>query len=290
LKLPPSAATWSLLFGAATWGIVWYPFRILAHEGLDGIWSTLLTYSVALVIGIAAFPRAARSLFPLRPLAIVMGLAVGWSNLAYVLGVLEGEVMRVLLLFYLAPLWTVPMARLLLHERLDARGFLVMAVAFAGAMIMLWRPSLGFPWPASRAEWMGVGAGFCFALGNVLVRRLEDIGDAAKSIAILAGVAAVALAYVPFSGSSASQALASAREAPLLIVGVGVALIGMGLSLQYGLSRLPANRAIVILLFELVVAAIAAYLLAGEVMRPQDWLGGSLIVAATLLPLSSPRR
>ena len=45
---------------------------------------------------------------------------------------------------------------------------------------------------------------------------------------------------------------------------------------------MPANRAIVILLFELVVAAIASYWLAGEMMRPQDWIGGSLIVAASL--------
>jgi len=68
------------------------------------------------------------------------------------------------------------------------------------------------------------------------------------------------------------------------VLGIGVALFGMSLALQYGLSRLPANRAIVILLFELVVAAVAAYVLAGEVMRPQDWIGGALIVAATCVP------
>ena len=88
-----------------------------------------------------------------------MGIAIGWSNLAYVLGVLEGEVMRVLLLFYLAPLWTVPLARILLHERLDRRGMMVMALAFAGAMAMLWHPELGVPWPSSRAEWLGFGGG-----------------------------------------------------------------------------------------------------------------------------------
>jgi drug/metabolite transporter (DMT)-like permease len=288
LKLPSPAATWALLFGAATWGIVWYPYRLLAQAGVDGIWSTLLTYSIALAIGVAAFPRAARSLMPLRPLAMVMGLAIGWSNLAYVLGVLEGEVMRVLLLFYLAPLWTVPMARLILQERLDARGLVVMAIAFAGAMIMLWHPQVGLPWPASRAEWMGLAAGFFFALGNVLVRKLDDMGDAAKSIVIWAGVAVVALLYLPLSPTPHAEALANAREAPLLLLGIGAALFAMSLALQYGLSRLPANRAIVILLFELVVAAIAAYVFAGEVMRPQDWIGGALIVAATLLPPLSP--
>jgi drug/metabolite transporter (DMT)-like permease len=54
----------------------------------------------------------------------------------------------------------------------------------------------------------------------------------------------------------------------------------MSYVLQYGLSRLPANRAIVILLFELVVAAFAAYFLAGESLRLQDWIGGAFIIAA----------
>ena len=90
---------------------------------------------------------------------LAMGLAIGWSNLAYVIGVLEGEVMRVLLLFYLAPLWTVPLAHVLLGERLDARGGAVMAIAIAGAAVMLWHPELGVPWPASRAEWLGRGGG-----------------------------------------------------------------------------------------------------------------------------------
>jgi drug/metabolite transporter (DMT)-like permease len=63
---------------------------------------------------------------------------------------------------------------------------------------------------------------------------------------------------------------------------VGLALLAMSLALQFGLSRVPANRAIVILLFELVVAAIASYYLAGERLRLQDWIGGSLIVLASL--------
>ena len=56
----------------------------------------------------------------------------------------------------------------------------------------------------------------------------------------------------------------------------------MSIALQYGLTRTPANRAIVILLFELVVAAVAAHYLAGEQLRPQDWIGGGFIVAATV--------
>ena len=283
LKSPSSAPTWALLAGAALWGVVWYPYRVLAKAGLDGIWSTAVTYALALAIGLAIFPRHAAGLLRMPRLAIVMGLAIGWSNLAYVLGVLEGDVMRVLLLFYLAPLWTVPIAWLVLRERLDAAGIAVMALAFAGAMVILWRPQIGLPWPAERAEWLGLAAGFLFALGNVLVRKLDTMSDAGKSIVIWGGVTIAAVTYLPASQVAPAAAWSIAVDAWPLIAGIGAALVAMSLAMQYGLGRMAANRAIVILLFELVVAALASWLLTDETMRLQDWIGGALIVVASLL-------
>jgi drug/metabolite transporter (DMT)-like permease len=174
-----------------------------------------------------------------------------------------------------------------------------MALAFAGAMTMLWHPELGFPWPAARAEWLGLAAGLLFALGNVLVRKLQQLTDAEKSIVIWAGVAVAALIHLPGSKVGAAQAWSLAFDQGAMIAGIAVALVAMGLALQYGLTRIAANRAIVILLFELVVAAVAAYYFAGETLRVQDWIGGALIVSASLasgwmardprpMPVSSP--
>jgi len=290
VKAPPSAPTWALLFGAALWGVVWYPYRLLAGAGLDGVWSTLATYSIALALGLAIFPHEARRLWPLPPLAIVMGLAIGWSNLAYVVGVLQGEVMRVLLLFYLAPLWTVPLAWIFLRDRLDVAGALIMALAFAGAIVMLWKPQLGAPWPEARAEWLGLLAGFLFALGNVLIRRLDTMTDAGKSLVIWAGVAFAALVHLPMGSAFGTAMAAIASPQGWIVAAIGIVLVAMSLSLQYGLARIPANRAIVILLFELVVAAIASYALAGERLRAQDGIGAAFIVAATLAATLHKRR
>jgi hypothetical protein len=80
LKLFYSAPTWALLFGAATWGILWYPYRLLAQAGLDGIWSTLFTYLIALGVGILAFPGVAWSLRRPPWHAVVMGQSIGRSN------------------------------------------------------------------------------------------------------------------------------------------------------------------------------------------------------------------
>ena len=64
---------------------------------------------------------------------------------------------------------------------------------------------------------------------------------------------------------------------------MGVTVFAVTLVVQFGISRTPANRAIVIFLFELVVAAISAYGLAGERMTMREWLGGAMIVAASIL-------
>ena len=74
--------------------------------------------------------------------------------------------------------------------------------------------------------------------------------------------------FFPGSKIGSERAWTLAFESAPLVACIGLALVGMGFALQYGLSRLPANRAIVILLFELPVAAVAAYALAGETLRP----------------------
>jgi drug/metabolite transporter (DMT)-like permease len=36
-------------------------------------------------------------------------------------------------------------------------------------------------------------------------------------------------------------------------------------------------------MFELVVAAVSSYFLAGEAMTAREWMGGAMIIAATLM-------
>jgi hypothetical protein len=48
-------------------------------------------------------------------------------------------------------------------------------------------------------------------------------------------------------------------------------------------ARIPANRASIIMLFEIVVTALSAWLLAGETPGPREWAGGACIVLASAL-------
>ena len=271
-----------LLAGAIFWGVVWHPYRMLQETGVSGELSSLVTYLVALLLGLIFLSRSLREARKAPLILIGIGLAAGWANLAYVLAVLNGEVMRVLLLFYLAPLWTVIFARLLLDERPNLQGYMVIVLSLAGAIVMLWDVRAGWPLPANRAEWLGLSAGFTFALANVLTRRAHEIGIRLKAIVVWLGVSLLAL--VPLIAQPAKfeaiQHISFSTWQVLILI--GAAIFAVTLAVQYGLTHTPANQAIVIFLFELVVAAISSYYLANEVLSAKEWVGGVMIIAASL--------
>jgi drug/metabolite transporter (DMT)-like permease len=270
-----------LLSGAIIWGLIWYPYRLLQEMGISGALSSFASYVLPLLFGLMFYSRKLR-LRPFPPLLIWIGLTAGWTNLAYVLAVIDGEVMRVLLLFYLSPLWTVLLARLILKEKLHFHGYLVMALSLAGATVMLWRPSLGLPLPQNLAEWTALSAGMMFATTNVLSRHAQEFDIGLKSFSVWLGVSVLSLLGLAFQPDtlSALPALPLVGWGWLLLVSILIFVVT--LTVQYGLARTPANQAIVIFLFELVVAAISSYFLAGEAMTLQEWLGGAMIVAASL--------
>ncbi|MBA3903135.1 MAG: permease [Rhodocyclaceae bacterium] len=289
LRTKNAAAIVALLAGATVWGLIWHPYRVLERAGVSAATAATLTYFVAFLLGLIFLRRSLAQLRPSWALAF-LALAAGGCNLGYVLATVHGEVMRVMLLFYLAPLWTVLLSRLLLGERLYMAGTAVIGLSIAGAVVMLWQSRQGLPVPKNGAEWLGLAAGFFFALTNVLIRRTAHLSIEIKSMAVFAGVVAVGLCVLPFEPGPVS--LPTQPLSWTLVLAVGAVLLVINLVVQYGLTRTPANQAIVIFLFELVVAAVSSWLLAGEAMGVKEWLGGAMIVVASLFSgrLEEPRK
>ena len=118
-----------LLTGALEWGLIWYPYRALQTAGVGGALASFLTYFVALLRGLFLF-RGRRSQLRQSPwMLAALALAVGLCNLGYVLAMIHGEVVRVMLLFYLAPLWTMVLARVLLGEKAGPAGYPIIALS-----------------------------------------------------------------------------------------------------------------------------------------------------------------
>ena len=278
------AAVLALTFNAFTWGVSWWPFRRLEALGLHPLWATAGVYALSALVISLARPRAWRELLA-TPALWGLVLASGTTNAAFNWAVTIGDVVRVVLLFYLMPLWAVLLARLLLGERLTRLAALRVALALAGAAVVLAPAGGGWPLPRSLAEWLGVLGGFSFALNNVLLRREAARSDAARALAMFVGgvlVAAMLATLLTRHGSVPPPPLPAAGW---LLGAAGLALWFLlgNLALQYGAARLSANATAVVMVTEVLFAAASAIALGAGAMTPALLLGGTLIVGAALL-------
>ncbi|AFI84001.1 EamA/RhaT family transporter [Methylophaga nitratireducenticrescens] len=268
----------SLLFAATMWGIIWYPMRLFEQAGMSVVWVTLIMYLTA---GIASLPIFIKNRYRWEHIPadlLWLALAAGMTNLAFLVALNEGQVMRVMLLFYLSPLWSVILGRWWLGEKLSLAAIIMFVLAMGGTVLMLWRPEVGFPWPHGLADWLALFASLCFAVNNVLSRKLAAVPMALKTTIILWGVVAVSIVVLLLQQASLPSVDISVWLSAVL-VGGGI-IIAMTMTVLYGLARMPVYLAAVIMLFELIVAAISSALLTTEMMSLQEWLGGTFIFIA----------
>ncbi len=272
-----------VLSGALVWGLIWYPYRILQEAGVSGTLALLVSNGLAILCGIFWLPRVWREFPAAKGWTILLMASAGWADFAYVLAMLNGEVMRVLLLFYLAPLWTVLFSYLLLGERLNRSGYGIMLLSFSGAMVMLWRPEQGIPLPQNLSEWLAVSAGMGLALSNVVSLRTAHLSVETKALSILIGSVLLTAPLIYWQGGVARQwqVIEFSHAATLLLL--GLTLFAISFTVQFGVSKLPASQTILLFLFELVAAAVASYFLVNEVLAWRDALGALLIISATLM-------
>ena len=271
----------ALLLGATLWGVVWYPLRLLEAQGFYPVWLTLTTYTAAALIGLVPVAARLRS-FTIHGWTLsALALAGGCTNIAFVLAVLDGNVMRVLLLFYLSPLWAVVLGWLFLREPVSWRSLSILALAMAGAISMLWEPALGVPWPRDQADWLAIGSGFAFAVSNVIVRSAQEVSIVQKVMSTWLGVVVLAAILIALLRVPVPEVTVSVMAAALVLGAAGISV--MTVLVQYGVTHIPIRRSAVILLFELVVGALSQQLLTSEVMTLVEWFGGGLIVVAAYL-------
>lgn len=267
-----------LLFSASMWGLIWYPLRLLDSAGMSAVWSSLVMYLAAAIITIPVFYYQYKVMIRFRSDLLILAVAAGITNVAFVVALIEGEVMRVMLLFYLSPLWTVMLGRWWLKEKLSFTAIAMLALAMCGSAVMLWNPEMGWPWPHGLADWLALSASIGFSINNVLARKLADVSMGIKTAVVWWGVVVTAIVVLLWQQTPLPDVSLYTWAGAWSLGWFGIVV--MTIAVLYGVAKMPVHRSAVIMLFELVVAAIAAWWLTNEAMSLHEWLGGALILLA----------
>ena len=273
----------ALIFNAFVWGVSWFPFRQIEGHGLHPVWATCLVYA-AIAIAMALLRRHLWGLFAQQPGLMLLGLAAGFTNVGFNWAVTQGDVVRVVLLFYLMPLWSVLLAWAFLGERPSLAALARVALALTGVMVVLKTPETDWPVPSSLPDWLGVAAGFGFAVTNILLRRLRSAPGEARALAMFGGCALVAgvtaLAGTALGAITTPPLVAPAWWGWALVLGTG--FVFANVCLQYGAARLTAGAISVIMLSEVLFASTSSVALGAATMEARIWFGGALIVLAAV--------
>lgn len=267
------------MFNAFVWGVSWIPFRQIASHGLHPLWTTCLIYMViATAMGLVR--RHAWKGFAAFPMLVALGLAAGFTNVGFNWAVTQGDVVRVVLLFYLMPLWSVLLAWLLLGERPTGGALARVALALTGVVVVLKTPGTDWPVPSSLPDWLGVAAGFGFAVTNIVLRHLRNAPGESRALAMFCGctvVAGIGALGGTIFGNIDSPMLASSGWLGWAAL-LGTGFIIANVCLQYGAPKLAASTTSVIMLSEVLFASVSSVALGAATMDPRILVGGALIV------------
>ncbi len=288
-----SWAVAGLLLNAFVWGLSWWPFKQLEALGLHPLWATAIVYglsfaAIALWIGHRRVHIGWRQHTGLWWLLIASGL----TNVGFNWAVATGDVVRVVLLFYLMPAWSVLVAWWLLGDRPTPGALLRLLLALSGLVIVLHRPDSPWPVPESLADVLALLGGLSFAVTNALLFKLKDTPESSRMLAMFGGGAFMA-ALTALLGSSSAVVVQSVLWQPGWIGPVLVltfAFLAGNIALQYGAARLPAHTTALVMLSEVVFASVSSVILGVSTWDLRTLLGGALILLAAVLSVVMPGR
>ncbi len=213
-------------------------------------------------------------------LLIALAVVGGWANTSFVNALMQGDVVRVMFLFYLSPVWSVLGGWLFLGERVNARRKLAVTVAIAGLWLVL-GGARAFQASLSVADVLALTAGLAFAGNNVIARAGQDIPIRSKTAAVFMGCGVLSFFWVWGEGATVPD-VSLAQSLALFAYGFGWLLLATA-TWQFGVTHMESGRAGVVMLAELLVAVLTATWWGGEHLSTLEWVGGALIAFAALI-------
>jgi drug/metabolite transporter (DMT)-like permease len=173
----------------------------------------------------------------------------------------------------------------LLGEKPDTGALLRLALALTGVAIVLKTPDTPWPLPQSLPDALALLGGFCFALTNILLRKLRQTPDESRMLAMFGGGAVMALGAALVGLHQGLVALPPVPQMDWLVLAalVGLAFLAGNLALLYGAARLPAGTTALVMLTEVLFASMSSVALGAGELSARTLFGGALILLAALL-------
>jgi O-acetylserine/cysteine efflux transporter len=277
--------------------LIWGASYVIARHALEATPPYLLAFLRMSLAALVMAPLVSRErVAPIHrgSLARIGALGFGLSYWLIYAGMARTTVTAAALLVNMEAAATAVLGWLLLGERVGARGWAGIAVASAGAALIL-AADQGAPGGAGRliGNLLVISATLCEAAATVLSRPLRAhlSGRAIAGLGARWGALFLALpALLQWArGNNSTAWLTTVNAAEIAYLALGSTVVAY--SIWYGvLHRVPAGSAAAFLCLQPVVALLLAAAFRGERLLPAQAGGGALVLLGLLLVSTAGRR
>lgn len=271
-----------ILMGASImWGLSWIPLKHINNMGVDGLTLTLLTYGILALTLSQFLLKHIKIMCEHKRAIFFIALFGGGANLAFTYALINGEVIRVMVLFYLLPVWGVLGGKFFLKESIDSWRYMGVFLAVCGAFLILGGFN-AFSTPPSWIDLIALLSGLFFAMNNLTFRAAQAVPVSSKVSIMFLGC--FTLCGFLLLGGVEEITLDISYETWILILAYSIFwLLLANIGSQWGVTHMEAGRSSIIIILELITAVISASIIAGEIMTPLEYLGGFFILSAALI-------
>ncbi len=270
----------TLITTCTFWGLSWIPLKYFSGVGIEGLSLLFVTHSVlALIIlpFIFPFPQLSGRVAYIGGIALAGGMGI----FSFTYALMYGDVVRVMVLFYLLPIWGVIGGRVFLKERIGLRRGCGVVIALSGAFLILGGNKI-LSSPPSWIDALALLSGFSFAMNNILFRGVGQLRLPVKLFSMFVGCALLTGVLIAVGLESIPTSIAPIHWFFLLLY-TFTWLLFANFGSQWAVERMEAGRSSIIIIVQLVAAVLSATLVGGEHLDLWEWMGCFMVMGAALL-------
>jgi len=274
------------LVASLFWGIWWVPIRQMEAAGLHGVWPSLAMCLFAM----PALAYFARGLTRMSKRAMLAAGLVGLAVMLYGASLAFTDVVRAVLLFYLAPAWSVAIECLFFGRRWTWWSSLALGLSFLGvATIFRFEIALdGF----NAGDMAALISGMVWSVAAALLFTEENARPATLAFGACLG-GALASGLIILIGGAASGEVPTWDALGALPWAVGSGLLYTApilLVTLWGAQRLPPATMSFLLTAEIISGVVTSAIFLDERFGAMEAVGAVLVAAGALTETLTTRQ
>ena len=277
----------TVIISCLFWGTYWIPLRSIDSDNSGSVWPLFLGFLLLALILIKPLIKSITNVFINKNYFFLVGCffaALGIS--LYSESLLRGEIAKVVVLFYLCPIWGTIFARFILNHPFTIKRIFSIMLGIIGLEIIVGFEK-GIILSSTTVEWIALLAGLMWAMSMTLFNLANTTSGIEKTslTAFLIPFIYLFLCFIPGGRNlTLPESLYNLNPIYIWIILFSVIWLLPSILLTYfSVEVLDPGRINILLAFEVAVGFLSAALLTNEIIGFREYIGAIFVVSACFL-------